>query len=175
MVADEPAPLVLICVSRRSIPAVAVAVLICRSQLKQRSRQQGLRRKLDTNTTTGAQQAPSRARVRQLADDQKTVSPNSVRIADSLQPPPSWPQHACQLAPGQRSERSVGPQRGCKARPPACYYVLKKQTPGNANDFPEPWDVVPVEEFLGDEEGDDEDDIDRRTSTRRGRGVVESS
>ena len=26
--------------------------------------------------------------------------------------------------------------------------------------FAEPWDEVPVEEFLGDEEGDDEDDID---------------
>ena len=32
--------------------------------------------------------------------------------------------------------------------------------PRDTNDFPEPWDEVPVEEFLGDEEGDDEDDID---------------
>ena len=39
--------------------------------------------------------------------------------------------------------------------------ACQKETPGNANDFPEPWDEVPVEEFLGDDsEGDDEDDID---------------
>ena len=41
--------------------------------------------------------------------------------------------------------------------------LSKKQSSGNANDFPEPWDEVPVEEFLGDEEGDDETTyIDRR-------------
>ena len=37
--------------------------------------------------------------------------------------------------------------------------------PRDTNDFPEPWDAVPVEEFLGDKEGDDEDDIDEDDDT----------